>query len=92
MPKSITGPKSFRQKAQKPRRIGLEKRRQWRINEQKSKHAMQRYRYGYNLIWRFAAAYACRLNNFPEPGTLDPSNQHGGKITSPGDACPERRV
>ena len=84
MPKNTTGPQSFRNKAVKPRRIGLDKRRQWRINEQKSKYAMARYRYGYNLIWRFGYAYANRLKRFPEPGTLDPNNQHGGVMPALG--------
>lgn len=79
-----SGPASFRMRAKKPRRIGLGKRRQWRVNAKKSKHSMARYRYGYKLIWRFAAAYACRLKDFPEPDTSDPDNQHHGVMPSLG--------
>ena len=77
---------SFRHKAKKPRKIGLKKRTQWRVNEKKSKHAMARYRYGYRLIWQFAASYAARLPNFKEPGEFDSTNQHAGNMPAlPGD-------
>jgi hypothetical protein len=77
---------SFRHKAKKPRKIGLKKRTQWRVNQKKSKHAMARYRYGWRLIWDFAAAYACRLPNFKGPDEYDPKNQHGGCMPAlPGD-------
>ena len=79
---------SLREKAVKPRRIGIGKRKAWRVNIKKSKHTMARYRYGYRLIWSlsFAGAYASRLTNFNEPGTYDPKNQHGGAMPAlPGD-------
>ena len=77
---------SFRHKARKPKKIGLKKRQQWRVNEKKSKHAMARYRYGFRLIWQIAAAYATRLKHFPEPDEYDSSNQHGGAMPAlPGD-------
>ena len=39
---------------------------------------MQRYRYGFRLIWRLAAYYCSRLNDFSAPETYDKTNQHGG--------------
>jgi len=54
------------------------------VNAKKSKHAMARYRYGYRLIWRFAASYAVRLKHFPEPDSCDPENQHNGVMPSLG--------
>ena len=57
------GPDSFRERARKPRRLGLGKRRQWRINEKKSGHTMARYRYGFRLIWNLAGAYRTTRTN-----------------------------
>ena len=71
---------SFRQKAMRPKGIGLRKRTQWRINENKSKFTMRRYRYGYRLIFRLPRAreYARNLRRLPLPETCDKLNQHGG--------------
>lgn len=81
-PRRKPGPKSFTQRAQRPRRIGLHKRKQWRINQMKSKHTMRRYRYGYNLIFGLPTSsdYVRKLKHLPAPGSCDLKNQHGGAM------------
>ena len=73
-------PVGFTQKAHRPRRIGLKKRTQWRINENKSKFTMRGYRYGYRLLFRLPGVreYARSLKRLPLPETCDKNNQHGG--------------
>lgn len=71
---------SFTQKAQRPRRIGLRKRNQWRINENKSIFSMRGYRYGYRLLFELPGVreYARSLKRLPLPNTCDKNNQHNG--------------
>ena len=83
------GPSSYTQKAIRPRRIGLNKRTQWRINNNKSIFTMRRYRYGYRLVFRLPGVreYARSLKRLPLPDTCDKNNQHGGVMPAMPEEC-----
>ena len=57
------GPKSWREKAKLPRKAGLDKRNQFRLNKKKSKAAMKRYRTFFRYMWRSETSgrYCARL-------------------------------
>ena len=70
------GPKSWREKAKLPRRVGLDKRNQFRMNTKKSKAAMKRYRTFFRFVWKAKTSgrYCSRLK------TLNPPNKGYGFI------------
>ena len=62
-----------------PRRAGFRTGVAFDKNKMKSLATMQKYRAGFNLLWRMARKYMKRIG-MKEPGKYDRTNQHGGKM------------
>jgi len=73
------GPKSFLEKAKKPKGAGLVQRREFRQNENVTKWTRYAYRAGFNTMWKHAGTYMKR-RGIKRPGEFRKTNQHGGRL------------
>ena len=71
------GPKSCRERAEKPRRMGMKARMVWRTTTMKSKHTIKVYRAGWNLMWRYSRELL-ESWGVPVPGAYSKTSQLGG--------------
>ena len=71
------GRKSFRSQAKLPRRAGLKTKLQYKSNQMYSRSAMQAFRAGFRVWWACCPDYLKQIK-LGEPGSYEPTNQHGG--------------
>ena len=73
------GPKSFKDKAKRPRGAGLVTRREFRQAKNLSNATLNAYRAGFKTSWKHAGAYMAR-KGIPRPGEFEETNIHAGQL------------
>ena len=75
------GPKSWSERATKPRRMGMKGRMVYRTLKAKGSSALQTYRSGFRRMWDFARDHLTKWK-IPEPGSWDKKNLFRGTMWS----------